>query len=352
MDIEEKNKQIDFEPDDSSGESAGKKGEGRIFRAEEEGPKINLDAEIEKDIRIRTMPKKFKVSGGQGGKQNTAVGAIIMIVGFLVLSAAVYLSYVFLINPRAAKPSSAPKETTAPATKEKPAQTPAPSVPATTPSPAEKASSSPETGTEPVESTASTIPEAQATSTAPAISGIIDSDGDGLSNAEEVLLGTDPAKSDSDGDGYTDFAELFNLYNPAGSGKIIENYHISEYSNATAGYDVYYPKNWAVQSLDAGNSVIFSASDNSFIQIIAQPDSGGKGILEWYSEQFPEIPVAADKVIARDGWQGIFHEDKQIIYMADSAKKKIFVISYVPAAEGDESYYNIFLLMVNSFAVK
>jgi thiol-disulfide isomerase/thioredoxin len=34
-----------------------------------------------------------------------------------------------------------------------------------------------------------------------------DSDGDGLTNAEEEVLGTDPAVSDTDGDGYSDFEE-------------------------------------------------------------------------------------------------------------------------------------------------
>ena len=46
----------------------------------------------------------------------------------------------------------------------------------------------------------------------------LDSDNDGLTNAEEAALGTDPLNVDSDGDGYSDYAEV-NLHNtnPASS---------------------------------------------------------------------------------------------------------------------------------------
>jgi len=36
----------------------------------------------------------------------------------------------------------------------------------------------------------------------------LDDDGDGLTNGEEQILGTDPERSDSDGDGYADNVEL------------------------------------------------------------------------------------------------------------------------------------------------
>ena len=36
----------------------------------------------------------------------------------------------------------------------------------------------------------------------------VDTDGDGLSDSEEIELGLDPQKSDSDGDGYSDGAKV------------------------------------------------------------------------------------------------------------------------------------------------
>src|SRR3989338_10471025 len=44
--------------------------------------------------------------------------------------------------------------------------------------------------------------------------GAHDSDGDGLTDAAEVMLGTDPNKADSDDDGCTDLEEYKNKTNP------------------------------------------------------------------------------------------------------------------------------------------
>jgi hypothetical protein len=51
----------------------------------------------------------------------------------------------------------------------------------------------------------------------------IDSDGDALSDYEEVkIYQTDPLKSDTDGDGYTDGSEVKSGYNPLGEGKLTD----------------------------------------------------------------------------------------------------------------------------------
>lgn len=54
-----------------------------------------------------------------------------------------------------------------------------------------------------------------------AASGNIDSDGDGLSDYDEInKYFTDPKNPDTDGDGFTDGAEIKNGYNPCGQGKL------------------------------------------------------------------------------------------------------------------------------------
>lgn len=53
-----------------------------------------------------------------------------------------------------------------------------------------------------------------------------DSDGDNLSNEEEISYGTNPYNPDTDGDGYTDFIEINSGYNPlkpAPGDKIVNN---------------------------------------------------------------------------------------------------------------------------------
>jgi hypothetical protein len=51
-------------------------------------------------------------------------------------------------------------------------------------------------------------------------SSTIDSDNDGLSDADEAFYGTDPFNPDTDGDGFTDGDEVKNGYNPAGPGRL------------------------------------------------------------------------------------------------------------------------------------
>lgn len=49
----------------------------------------------------------------------------------------------------------------------------------------------------------------------------IDTDGDGLTDREEIMIyKTDPLKADTDGDGYSDGAEVKGGYNPLGPGKM------------------------------------------------------------------------------------------------------------------------------------
>lgn len=62
----------------------------------------------------------------------------------------------------------------------------------------------------------------------------IDSDGDGLTNHEEYLAGTNPLMLDSDGDGYTDFEELSNGGNP--SAPRIQMFHESSNPDGTVTF--------------------------------------------------------------------------------------------------------------------
>lgn len=339
-----------------AGSSADSKSGGRIFAGTEGvNPKINLDAEIEKNIRIRTMPRKFKISSKTGDKKTTVIGAIIMVVGLLVLISAVYLAYMFLINPQ--------KKTPAPAVNNPPVVEPEkPVVKTPTPPPVEKIETPVVTPDVPVAPivvatstpavATSTVPEVVTTtppiSNAPTGAKVVAS----LSVAEKTLFGADPSKTDSDGDGFDDLAEVLALYNPTGTGKITDNPQIGVYQNTAAKQGVYYPKNWRMQNLENGDLLLFTAADNSLIQIISQPNAGKQNIKAWYSEQFPDAMITDADIYSRDGWQGIFQQDKEIFYLADSAGNRLYTISYVPAANNDISFYNIFLMMINSFTVK
>jgi hypothetical protein len=355
---------------DAEEKGNGNKPSGRIFSTiEEDNPKVNLDEEIEKNIRIRTMPRKFKISTAAGDKKTTIVGAVIMIVGVLVLIAAVYLAYIFLINPKAA-PAPVPKTTTQPSAPAQPANPSPATTPAKiatttgkiTPTPVATSTNKVASSTQPIIATttapvATTTAPFSASSTLahdglPPGSKVLDSDKDGLTDAEEAIFGTDPNKADTDGDGYLDGAEVLSLYNPTGSGKIAADQYIGVYADAAANFSVNYPKIWQVQNLNSGQSIIFSAADNSFIEIVSMPDTGHLSIKDWYNGQFPDTPVTDADIVAKNGWQGVFHQSRETFYLADSARNTIYTISYVPATDGEPLYYHIFLMMINSFILK
>lgn len=122
---------------------------------------------------------------GGGGKKKIFL-VVIALVLLLILGAGGYLAW-----QQIGGKGTAVKETT-----NTPAEVNvnlAPIVPAVTPTP------TPEVPTEPV-----TLPSEEMTNTPPPL----DSDGDGLSDAEEATLGTDPAMSDTDSDGLTDREEV------------------------------------------------------------------------------------------------------------------------------------------------
>lgn len=71
-----------------------------------------------------------------------------------------------------------------------------------------------------------------------------DSDNDGLTNLEELLMGTDPNNPDTDGDGFLDGDEVRALYNPLGPGRLHESPFISRYTIDSSGHEFLYPKFW------------------------------------------------------------------------------------------------------------
>ncbi|MBI4434921.1 hypothetical protein HY635_03875 [Candidatus Uhrbacteria bacterium] len=79
-----------------------------------------------------------------------------------------------------------------------------------------------------------------------------DTDADGLTDAEELLLGTDIGLADSDRDGYSDSIELANLYNPAGVApqRILDAGLVYEYEHPTAGWSIYLPRAWSIAATD------------------------------------------------------------------------------------------------------
>ena len=177
----------------------------------------------------------------------------------------------------------------------------------------------------------------------------VDSDQDGLSDLEEIILDCNINSDDSDGDGYKDLDELRKLYNPAGSGKIIVNSNIEKYTNASHKYSIYYPDIWLKTDVDGDNSVLFRAGNNQYMQIIVQNNIKKQSLEEWYKEQLNISSIQGSQIIYKTGWNGIKSADGLIVYLTQGQGSKIFIISYNVGLDNMLRFKNIFNMIVESF---
>lgn len=343
--------------------------------------KNNEDQEIVKkvnqDLIVHNMPDQAKLTGanyvmnspkssGQiassnnfsslnGGKHNfKMVGLFIIAGGLIVVSGLAYASYYFIIKPTANNESKA--LVSSPTKKENPAvassTAPTSTIPAVnveqTLNIATITPSSLDLGT----STASTTMSEELLGLENKnLPPLVDTDIDGLYDEEEAALGLSATSTDSDGDGYSDLAELNNNYNPAGSGSLKANSQLAEYTNNKINYQILYPKTWTFKALNDDYTVVFTASDNSLIQISVQDNLDKQSILGWYENSFFGTTVTYDKLKSTDNWDGIFGEDNLNFYLTDKKHRNIYVISYIPAIDDRLVYPNIFKAMINSLKI-
>ncbi|MDD4332967.1 MAG: hypothetical protein PHT51_02540 [Patescibacteria group bacterium] len=307
---------------------------------EEKAKKERLDR-LNKEIVVHSMPEKYREERARIS-QTKKVGIIIIFGGAILMIAVGAVFYYFIIK----QPAIAPTEQIVAGETEPVVSEPIVSV--------EEGTSATETATTVVSeitTSTATSSEIETTSQAEIQTIMTDSDSDGLNNKEEELLNINSNNIDSDGDGYSDFAELMNLYDPSGSGKLADNKNITTFENKTYGYKVLYPSVWIMSKAGGDDSIIFSSPDNHFLQIVTQQNLSLDSIDSWYKKQFSVSTIDNADKISFDNWEGIRSNDGLVVYLSDKARKYVFALSYT-SADNQPVYKNIFELLVRSFEVK
>lgn len=307
---------------------------------------------------IHTMPKRFLNSSEKGAKEARGVGIIILAGGAVFLIAGFIFAYFYFISPEPNSESlvitpdrkAAESATTTPSLKEE--DDSVETEKSTSSSESEDDEENNDDDLEPVIPEATTtkpeiIVPKPATTTKPAAA-MSDSDKDGLSDREELLLGTKRNMADSDSDGYEDLSELGNLYNPAGEGKIIVNPGIKKFTNPSYRYVLYYPEVWPVSKVGNDDSVVFTMDNNQFIQIIVQANTEEQTLDEWYQKTFSVELVEPEQKIYKKGWDVIKGENDLVVYLRHPETPNIFTMTYNLGVVETLFYENIFTLMVNS----
>jgi hypothetical protein len=355
-----------------------------LSRQQQEKYDKELDAKIEKDIKVKSMPQYFRAGKHDKkdlNKQAKKSGILVIAVGAVVMLVMVTLVTLYLYNPGTLAKLPIFKSLLANqlAVSE---NTQALPVEKNVDSNTDK---TPVNGNETVDNTnidsSKTVVDANGNTAFPGAEDLAsstednsassteisfeddkkeepilemsvqDTDGDGLSDIEEIVLGSNINDVDSDGDGFNDFTELQNFYNPAGNGMLGDSTYIQKKTNSSFNYTAYYPKSWTFRSLGGGYSVTFKASEDSFFQIIAEPNVEGDTISSWYSKKFPDRAITPQQKIIRPSWQGISSPDGLIVYLTDNTFKNIYIISYVPSVEGLLNFSNLFDMLVSHFEI-
>ncbi len=180
----------------------------------------------------------------------------------------------------------------------------------------------------------------------------IDSDNDGLSDKEEIILGTDKNSIDSDDDGFNDLEEVLTLNNPAGEGTVDKNENMTKYLNGVLNYYLFYPSVWSHSDLEEDGSVIFRTIDNQAIQIISPPNIDNFNIEEWYATEVSAKKIKQRQIVNKDNWSGLKSEDGLNVYIVHpDLPNRVFVLFYTPGVKNILDYKNIFEMMVNSFDI-
>ncbi|MCF7795239.1 hypothetical protein K9M50_02680, partial [Patescibacteria group bacterium] len=203
-----------------------------------------------------------------------------------------------------------------------------------------------ENGTSTDETATSTedVDEEVATSTEDVVA-VKDTDGDGLTDLEEHLLNTNINLEDSDSDTHNDAHEVINLYNPAGTNKLIDNPGISEYSNPLHNYTILHPQTWTQRVSNEGDSVMFMNENEGFFQVSVEVNSESLNIEDWYRQEFNIEEGETLNYYSEDN-EMISSSDGLFVYYTDA--ENIYVFSYT-VMSANPSYPTIFKAFVNSF---
>jgi len=277
------------------------------------------------------------------------IGLLIIGGGLILIGALFYFGYAYFIKPYLSP--SAPVVTKVDKTvpeKETPVQniTPVAKVPEII------------TTNEPVISTSTTstpssteviLPEERPAITAPVVVSTVDSDADGLTDAEEKIVGTDPNKADTDNDGYLDLAELKSGYDPLVPGKKISetskmlNYQIDSKAS------VMYPAAWDTTKSETNNTVVFADADKAFIQVVYQDNPERTVPAIWFAQQFPGS--TSGEIISGQTWQGFYSQDGLAAYVFNKDLSKIYSFTCSPLTS-DTTSVTVFHLMIKTLLIK
>ena len=308
---------------------------------------------------IHAMPQ-IVVAHYQESKQAKSAGMLIIVAGGLILLVAVTGLFYYILQPAPVKKVVEEVATTTEevvvATTTEPEVVPP--VESTTTPIVETATTTATSTIEIASTSTSTIgfiaTSTDSTSTIVVVPPVrdLDTDNDGLLDAEELVFGTKIDKTDSDGDGFSDMTEINRGYNPAGVGKLSAGKAFKKFENANLG--ISYPASWTPKATD-NDQVVFEGPDNQMVQISIQPNVENQTVLEWYRANVSQKTIENSQLLRGKDingnitWDAVMSEDGLTYYVVDALRQSIVTINYNLGPSNKIRYPTVFRLMMESF---
>jgi len=331
-------------------------------------PENKVDDKIGYDFITHNMPAPHLFSGQtfsngattktdkaisvSGAESHHKIGILIIVGGVILVIILFYFGYAYFV-----KPLLGTKEVATPITNVA-TETPVTTTPTSTENilPTESiATETPVISTSTSETASSSevvFPEETQVVTSTIAVSTVDSDADGLTDAEEKIIGTDPNKADTDGDGYLDIAELKSGYDPlVPSGKVTENSKMLSYKIDTKT-SVIYPATWEITRSDINSTIIFddsSDAEKAFIQVTYKDNPSKIKPSVWFNQEFSGLNPG--ETVSGDTWQGIYSQDGLAVYIFNKDFSKIYSFSCSPLTS-DNTVVSLFHLMIKTLIIK
>lgn len=178
-----------------------------------------------------------------------------------------------------------------------------------------------------------------------------DSDSDGLTDSEEIVIGTRFDNPDSDGDSYLDGAEVLAGYDPASKGKLESNPFIAKIvTNFTDdNFQTLSVKSWSYSPLPSSKQVIITLSTGEIIRISVLPNPDGLTAANWYLQKNPTVSLSQLRPITSASFSGIFSPNGLMAYLADPKGQKLYSFEYILSPGSSFRYPALFAMIVKNF---
>lgn len=185
----------------------------------------------------------------------------------------------------------------------------------------------------------------------------VDADQDGLTDVEERLYSTDPAKGDTDGDGFADGNELKNLFDPVKAEVRLDvSGIVNTFINQTFKYSLLYPSSWVAKAVDrTDREVMISSASGEFFTISVHDNTNKLSPVDWYTSVVaPGGDSSRLQSFAHDTWSGVMTEDSLTVYLTRNEKNPetqqlMYVVTYNLNAQNELNFITTFQMMLRSF---